>query len=345
MTWALTGLAVAQPAGTVAPPSGASATAAAASAPSAAQNVPQAARDEARQLYDAGRAAEAKKDLALAYQHYRAAYDLFHHWQIAGALGHVAFALGKQEEAARGLDQFLREAEDLAPSERNQRTKERDDAKKGLALLTIRAPAGTKVFVDGLGVGTAPLGAGGVFVIPGERKVTGKLGDVTMTATATAVVGEKGVETELGVTAAPEVTAAPTSPATAAPTAAPTGTSPGAGVWFSPPRSTIIWAGGAVVLAGIAVGIGSAVAASAKGEEVNRLCPGGLCPGGMEETGQGHENQWATLSNVSFGFFLGAGLAAAGTVTLALALPGASGKRAAVRVHPMGAGLGVTGSW
>src|SRR6185369_7672087 len=91
-----------------------------------------------------------------AYEEYKIAFGLYPHWQITGNLARASAKLGKYAEAA----EMYRRVRDDPEAQRTLSTEARAEVEKGLAdaqsrasTLTVTAPAGTEVWVDGARVG------------------------------------------------------------------------------------------------------------------------------------------------------------------------------------------------
>ena len=293
---------------------------------------PTAVTAAARAEFSQGVARAKQGDWEAAYSHFLAAWNLKRHPQIALNLAHAELRLGKYKDSLEHLDFVLQDSESSAP-DRSSATAALAEAKANLGKLQIDgSPPGARVLVDGSFVGKLPLREA-VPVDPGAHKVELRVGDARTEAQVSVTSGQTG-----------SVSLRLRSPEPVSPTAAPssTATVPEAGVSPGLLCTTILVAGGGLTLAGLGVGIGAATTASERRGTVQRLCPTMPCssPGV-----QGIENQWATLSNVSAWAFIGAGLAAAGTVTLVLVLPGPSSQKKVVRLAPWGAGMAAEASW
>jgi hypothetical protein len=187
---------------------------------------------QARTLFQKGRQAAATGNWQAAYVTLRAAYAWLPHWQIAGGLGDAAFVLGKYPEAIDMLSQNLREATNLTAQERADAEKRLAEAKRKCGSLTIDAPDGVEVRIDGAVVGKLPLQKD-LYVLPGAHTVEVVSAAGAVKKTVDVAAGETArVPTQSVVqpvsTGAPAVTEAP---ATGVGVGAPSGTgapSPGA---------------------------------------------------------------------------------------------------------------------
>jgi hypothetical protein len=273
-----------------APGSGASAT------PSADDNA------EARRLYrkgaeafDAGRPQEARSFLLQAWA-IRQTYD------VATALGQVELDLGLPREAAEHLDFALRTFPPQLSAETLQRVRGLFfQAEKKVGTLIVRAERpGTRIFLDAKPVGVTPL-SGPLFLEPGSHSVDGEEGSDHVTRTLEIEAGTTqsvGLEFAAPRPAAPEVRIE----------------SKGS----VPPVPLLV--GGALVVAGVGVGIWFAVDAGNRSDEAralreslgNRSCSG---PASSSECTELRDiaSRYSRDRNVSTAGFVGAGVAAVAT--------------------------------
>lgn len=123
----------------------------------------------ADELYKQGNEAFDAKDYEKARGLYLQAFAIKKTYDIAGHLGQAEMELGLYRDAAEHLAAAIRGA----PPHQGRKPFEGviaalEEAKKQVGTITIAAPDGAKVYVDGVEVGTAPL-AHELFVETGNR--------------------------------------------------------------------------------------------------------------------------------------------------------------------------------
>ena len=128
----------------------------------------------ADELYKQANTAFNAKDYKKARELYLEAYAIKKTYDIAGHLGLSEMELGLYRDAAEHLAAALRGA----PPHQGKKPfeaviAELEKAKKEVGTVTIKAPAGAALSVDGKPIGTAPL-AHEIFVEPGSRTFGGE---------------------------------------------------------------------------------------------------------------------------------------------------------------------------
>lgn len=270
----------------------------AATAPSADDNA------EARRLYrkgaeafDSGKPQEARSFLLQAWA-IRQTYD------VATALGQVELDLSLPRDAAEHLDFALRTFPPQLSAETLQRVRGLFfQAEKKVGTLIVRADRpGTRILVDGKPAGVTPL-AGPLFLEPGSHAIEGE--DGTSHVTRTLEV-EAGTTQSVGLELIPPRPPAPEVRAESKDSV--------------PPVPLLV--GGALVVAGVGVGVWFAVDAGNRSDEAralreslgNRSC-GGVVPASPAECRELQDiaSRYSRDRNVSTAGFVGAGVAAVAT--------------------------------
>ncbi len=142
------------------------------------------------------------------------AYALRKHPAVLLNLAQSSLKSGRALEAAKYFQQFLREASNATPAQKNDAERGLSESRQKIGRIEVSAPVGSEISVDGAVVGTAPLSEP-VDVEPGNHTVKARLPDgSTETKSATARAGEK-VPVQLTHTKEPP-------PVTPAPVVAPT---------------------------------------------------------------------------------------------------------------------------
>jgi len=266
-----------------------------------------------------------------AEKEFEAAWAARKSWDIAGNLGLTEAALGRWDEAATHLDYALRHIGGLAKPEQRKALEDRfAEAKTHVAAVTVNAPAGAAISVDGKPVGVGPLEAP-VFLSPGDHTVEARLASSADGLGITVVAGEKKAVT-----------------LTPAGGALPTATASGSGSPPEPRSAAPAVVFGGFAAAGFAIGIGFTVSGVlAESGVEGTTCPGGpeTCP---QEAQDDIDRRNAFIPAGIAGFTVGA--AALGAMIAYLAWPNPpSSASATVRVvpaaGPTGAGLTITGGF
>ncbi|MCC6556134.1 MAG: hypothetical protein IT372_24505 [Polyangiaceae bacterium] len=297
-------------------------------APAAKQttNASASAAERAAQLYAEGNAFYDQGKYREAEARYQAAWDLQQSFDVAGNLGNVEMLVGQPRDAAEHLSHAMK----IAPLGSGSAEKRKflqgrlAEARKQVGALQISVNLqGADVFVDGKPVGKSPLETE-VFVDPGERVIEARHGGETAKQT---VLVAKGSSQPVPLTIE-------------------TG-----------PDMTIVIAGGAVGVAGLASGLvftilsnGKASDANALHDELERTGGAGACnsPANQAKCADlsSLREDEALFGNVAVWSFIGGGVALAGTAVYMLtstsgepAAEPATGVRAMPVVTAKGAGL------
>lgn len=271
-------------------------------------------KESARKLLDQGRAAEAKGDLTLAIERYRAADAIM----SAATTGiYLAHALAKNGNLIEARDVALRTSrEPKLPGERPERTLARNEGAKLLAELGPRVPSvtvdarppgarGLTVTIDGKALPEAVIGQPWS-VDPGAHTVTVAADDfVSQTVDLTVKEAEsRAVAIDLVPVALPETPpVAPIAPKTSpAPAPADDGVEP---AWVLAITGLVV-GGAGLTVGGITGGL-----SLSKTSTIEDACAGTKCPSSLAADGEDAQTL-ATVSNVAFA--VGGALAAAGLV-------------------------------
>lgn len=223
-----------------------------------------------------------------AYAEHTIAWQLHQDWETAGALGKSAHRTGHHSVAIRRLTEYLA----TAPRGRIS-AKERASIEQWIATsrgqvgyLTITAPAGAEVTIDGESQGKAPL-AGPVPADPGPHEIQAQIGAAARKSAVTVVAGKTHAVT---ITSEEEDAAARRSSAL---------------------RVAGLAGGGALTLGGIVVGGVFTGLAAERGAEKQRASEDTGGRATMQEAARAE----AEAKNIAFWGFAGAAIAAAGTTT------------------------------
>ena len=247
-------------------------------------------------------------------------------YDVATALGQVELDLSLPRDAAEHLDFALRTFPPQLSAETLQRVRGLFfQAEKKVGTLIVRADRpGTRILVDAKPVGVTPL-AGPLFLDPGSHVIDGEDGTGHVTRTLEV---EAGTTQSIGLELAAPRPVAPEVHAEAKDSV--------------PPVPLLV--GGALVVAGLGVGIWFAVDAGNRSDEArslreslgNRSC-GGVAPASPSECMELRDvaSRYSRDRNVSTAGFVGAGVAAVATGAFwLLSSPRASTERqSALRVN------------
>jgi hypothetical protein len=117
------------------------------------------AETEGRAHFDRGLALFNSQDFNGALAEFQAAYDVSHRPTVLYNIGVAHQALHHYPEAARAIEQFLREAT-ITPERRAQVAHGLDEIRQFIAHVTITGlPNGATLTIDGDAIGTAPFAA------------------------------------------------------------------------------------------------------------------------------------------------------------------------------------------
>lgn len=222
----------------------------------------------ARERFKEGVAFFDKKDFEKARAAFLQAYALKKHPAVLLNLAQSEVRSGHERDAAKHFTQYLREAGDASPTERQSAEAGLATAKAAVVEIHVTTDEGAEVLVDGTSEGTAPL-VDPIFVDPGSHTLEAKKGDKNATQSVGGAAGEKK-EAKLTLAApAPKAVAAPVPAEKPAeePTEAPSEAEPSSGgrepffKWVTTRPAGFIPAG-ATVLFGLGAGgfaIGSSV--------------------------------------------------------------------------------------
>ncbi|WP_437690238.1 hypothetical protein [Sorangium sp. So ce176] len=323
---------------------------------------PGAPRDDgalAASSYKVGVAAAREGRWPDAYAAYLEAWRLKRHFQIAANLARAELKLGKHRDAAEHIAFFLREAEGVSEPDRALGRQMLDEAKAHLATLTVVVSrAGATVLVDGVPVGTSPLGRE-VYVEPGERRLEARLQGETPAQTSAALAPGASQEVELRfaerAAAGAVQPGAPQRRSPAAPRRPPAAPDHGA----SGPSTALIAAGGAATV----LAAGTAVVLRVFADRSARSGSDAAVPGADSCYSNGppalhytrclvvdeHRTEAVSLRNASTGVFIAAGVLGAATVGYALYGSSRAGGGPAVTAVPValapGAGVSLRARW
>ena len=132
------------------------------------------------------------------------AYALKKHPAVLLNLAHSELRSNHERDAAQHFAQYLREATDAAPDQRDAAQTGLTSAKAAVSEITVITDAEAEVLVDGATQGAAPL-LGSLFLDPGAHTLQAKKGDRVVTQNVTAKAGETR---ELKLKLAPEAAVA-----------------------------------------------------------------------------------------------------------------------------------------
>lgn len=302
------GTVAAEPVATAAPPGEAS----------SADAADPSARADARSLYDKGKSAAEKGEWEGAYAHLRAAYARYPHPQIAGALGNAAFALKKYPEAIDMLSQNLSESTDLPAPQRADTEKRLADAKARCGTLSIEAPDGAELRVDGASIGKLPLQKA-VYLLPGPHTV-----EVAWPASGAAAGRKQVVEVTAGKSARVQATLGPRPTSSGTPITGPV-TAPPAPTTQVPLKPSIApvvvlgtLAGVGAITGGVLMGLSAAKESEATGQRRSISSDGEHC--GTEQCVR-LDRLWAerdAFGSAALGVWIGSGVAGLLAATVAI---------------------------
>jgi tetratricopeptide (TPR) repeat protein len=330
-------------------------------------------KPRAAELFELGRAAAARKDWQRAFELFHESYELSPSHDTAANLGHTALKLERPDQAARYLSRALQ----TFPPTGNK--KKRDQLEHYVQLATRHVetvrldvtPAEAEIVVDGKPMGRASKlieEGGAVFLAPGRRSVQALLDGYTPRTES--VVAEAGGERTLRIALVPAATATtesstqePSPPPATAPHDASAPGDPRANGRSDPNLLPPALIGGGIALASLGLGIGFSVAASSATSDADDLertlgddtsCGAGTpfadpCAA-LRDRREAADNR----RNIATVAFVGAGVAAVGTVAYVLWASSES-RRGAARVaprltphagiSPAGAALSVSGAF
>jgi len=117
------------------------------------------------------------------------AYALKKHPAVLLNLAHSELRSNHERDAAQHFAQYLREATDAAPDQRDAAQTGLTTAKAAVSEITVTTDPEAEVLVDGATQGTAPL-IGSLFLEPGAHTLQAKKGDRVVTQNVTAKAGE-----------------------------------------------------------------------------------------------------------------------------------------------------------
>lgn len=236
-----------------------------------------------------------------AYAEYSIAWQLFPEWQTAGAFGRAALKTKHHAMGVLRLSYYLSAAPPgrLSPKERAEVEALVAGARPRVGSLSIVAPAGAEVHIDGDVVGTAPL-PGPVPADPGKHQVEVHTRSGVQAQAATVVAGKVQQLSFVSAQAA-SADGLGAQPAAAA----------GSG---STGRAIGLAGGAAVTVAGAVVG---GVFLSMAGEHGSKKQEAALDRDGRDAMKTSAQAE-AEAKNTALWGFVGAGLAAAGTTVFYL---------------------------
>lgn len=163
----------------------------------------------ARERFKEGVAYFDQKQYEKARAAFVQAYALKKHPAVLLNLAHSELRSSHERDAAQHFAQYLREAGDASPEQREAAQQGLTNAKAAVAELTVTTDAEAEVLVDGASQGTAPL-VGSLFLDPGAHTLQAKKGDKVVTQNVTAKAGEtREVKLKLTPEAAPVAAAKP----------------------------------------------------------------------------------------------------------------------------------------
>jgi hypothetical protein len=320
-----------------------------------------------RALYQEGKAAIKAMHWVDAKTALEQAWAITPSYDVALLLAQAELNLGHNAEAARLLAYYFRNVS-AKESEKTYANAKKgfERAKQQVSSVTVTAPEGAALFVDGKPVGTAPLD-GSLFVNPGSRTFEARRSDTKVMKTLDAVAGQEQT-ISLGF---------PEPSPTAAPAAANPEASVGAGlsdpvVASNPvssdrrsgtdgPSVVPVVVGGSITLVALGLGIGYRVAAASSHSDFLRLQEkngDGGCANGSASPADCSAQRDAVDSEdhrrrLSTGAFVVAGVAAVSTAVYWFWPRGSAANKAAGKgalrfnaaVSPAGSGLWLSGSF
>jgi hypothetical protein len=307
--------------------------------------------DEAAKLFREAAERSKKKDWAGAYDLLEKSFALVPAAETATNLGQAAYKMSKYAEAARYLAHAVRTMSPTVPqSTRDVVAGMYDEAKKEVATLRLTVtPPGAEVFVDGTSRGKAENLLDPVFVSPGEHVIEARADGYRPAREA--ITAARGTERDLALTLVREQSqsAAPGLPDSGV--GGTTGEGPGG---HDPTQNgssdrTILPAvlvGGGITLIAAGIGVGFLIASNGTKSDGDALAEELDALGGCA-TGTPNADRCATLRdryetadtqrNISTVGFIGAGVAAVGTlVYILLSDPGQSSAAKPRAAEPVG---------
>jgi len=124
---------------------------------------------EEERLYDQGASAARAGRWGEARDRFREAFSIHSRPRIAALLGRAELEMGEYRSAAEHLARYLREEKGIATEDEKRAKELFERALSKVATVSLQIePAGTRVRLDGIEVGAAPLG-GPIYVEPGTR--------------------------------------------------------------------------------------------------------------------------------------------------------------------------------
>jgi tetratricopeptide (TPR) repeat protein len=139
---------------------------------------------EGVELFDKGQYEAAKAKFVQAYA-------LRKHPAVLQNLAQSSLKAGHPLEASKYFQQYLREATQATPQQRQDAEAGLAEARSKLGRIEIVAPAGTEIFIDADRVGVTPLSDATIDVEPGPRTVKGTKDGVHDQLKLTTVAGQK----------------------------------------------------------------------------------------------------------------------------------------------------------
>jgi hypothetical protein len=168
----------------------------------------------ARERFKEGVAFFDKKEYEKARAAFVQAYALKKHPAVLLNLAQSEVRSGHERDAAKHFTQFLREANEASPAERESAQAGLATARTALIELIVSVDEpGAEIVVDGAAEGTSPL-SDPVFLDPGSHAVEAKKGDKTATQN---VSGKAGERKEVRLTLGAPIPKVATAPAVAEP--------------------------------------------------------------------------------------------------------------------------------
>ncbi|MDB4982336.1 MAG: uncharacterized protein JWM82_3088, partial [Myxococcales bacterium] len=309
-----------------------------------------AAKDAAHEHFDRGLAASNAQRLGEAADEFQRAYDSWPDYKVLYNIGRVRLALGQPVEVVDAFEAYLAKGGAEITEERRSEVRKEIEAQRSLiATISVRASVdGADLRLDGRLIGHSPL-PGPVRVAAGTHAVEALLADRPTQLRELELTGGAAVEVVLTF---------PPPPVLAAPVSA-TACAPAPSLLDEPPRGrrafrttgyVVGGVGAAVLLAGVAVALESALAANdAKARLVTASMP---APPGRPDVAQ-YDAAKRTYDDAKTRNQLGWSLAGLGGAALlgasALvllspnAMPSARGVVTQVVAQP--AGVALQGTW
>src|SRR6187455_542588 len=135
-------------------------------------------QDRADALFLQGKAAAQAKNWDEAHKLLAQAWQLKQSYDIASNLGQVAYLLGKHAEAAQHVSFALRHYPATGDAEQKQKIQDLlDMVRQKVSSLSLQVtPLEAEVLIDGAAAGRANALPLELFVEPGERVITARLG-------------------------------------------------------------------------------------------------------------------------------------------------------------------------